>query len=72
MAVSYKKLWRLLIDKYMKKDLCAKSGIGPASLTEMGRDSHGTTEILLKICTALNCLIEDIIEICPEHEESLK
>ena len=64
MAVSYKKLWKLLIDKDMKKkDLCAKSGIGPASVTKMGRNGHVTTEILPKICTALDCQIEDIIEV---------
>ena len=63
MAVSYKKLWKLLIDKDMKKDLCAKAGIGPASVTKMGRSGHVTTEILPKICTALDCQIEDIIEV---------
>ena len=49
MAVSYKKLWKLLIDKDMKKkDLCTKAGISPASVTKMGRNGHVTTEILLK------------------------
>ena len=68
MAVSYKKLWKLLIDKDMKKkDLCAKAGISPASVTKMGRNGHVTTEILLKICTALNCGVEDIMEIVPDH-----
>lgn len=69
MAVSYKKLWKLLIDKDMKKkkkDLCAKAGISSASVTKMGRNGHVTTEILLKICTALNCSIEDIMEIVPD------
>ena len=66
MAVSYKKLWKLLIDKDMrKKDLCAKAGISPASVTKMGKNGHVTTEILLKICTALDCQIEYII-----HERS--
>lgn len=64
MAVSYKKLWKLLIDKDMKKkDLCAKAGISAASVTKMGRNGHVTTEILPKICTALDCKIEDIMEI---------
>ena len=64
MAVSYKKLWKLLIDKDMKKtNLCAKAEVSPASVTKMGRNGHVTTEILLKICTALNCSIEDIVEI---------
>ena len=71
MAVSYKKLWKLLIDKDMKKkDLCAKAGISPASITKMGRNGHVTTEILLKICTALDCQIEDILEIVPDTFES--
>lgn len=64
MAVSYKKLWKLLIDKDMKKtNLCAQAEVSPASVTKMGRNGHVTTEILLKICTALNCSIEDIVEI---------
>ena len=65
MAVSYKKLWKLLIDKDMKKkDLCEKAGISPASVTKMGRNGHVTTEILVKICAALDCRIEDIVEMC--------
>lgn len=69
MAVSYKKLWKLLIDKDMKKkDLCARAAISSASVTKMGRNGHVTTEILLKICTALNCGIEDIIEIVPDDK----
>lgn len=67
MSVSYKKLWKLLIDKDMKKkDLCVKAGISPASVTKMGRNGHVSTEILLKICMALNCQIEDIVEIVPD------
>jgi len=69
MAVSYKKLWKLLIDKDMKKkDLCAKAGISSASVTKMGKNGHVTTEILLKICTALDCQIEDIMEFLPEED----
>ena len=64
MAVSYKKLWKLLIDRDMKKkDLCAAAGISSASITKMGRNGHVTTEILVKICTALDCQIEDIMEV---------
>lgn len=70
MAVSYKKLWKLLIDKDMKKkDLCIKAGISPASVSKMGKNGHVTTEILLKICTALNCQVEDIMEIIPENTD---
>ena len=69
MAVSYKKLWKLLIDKDMrKKDLCAKAGISTASVTKMGKNGHVTTEILLKICTALDCQIEYIMEFIPEDK----
>lgn len=68
MAVSYKKLWKLLIDRDMKKkELCEKAGISSASITKMGRNGHLTTEILVKICTALNCQIEDIMEVIPDH-----
>ena len=70
MAVSYKRLWKLLIDRDMKKkDLCAQAGISSASITKMGKNGHVTTEILLKICTALDCKIEDIMEIVPDDKE---
>lgn len=68
MAVCYKKLWKLLIDKDIKKkDLCAKAHVSPATLTKMGKNGHVTTEVLLKICTALNCQIEDIVEFLPDN-----
>ena len=64
MAVSYKKLWKLLIDKDIKKkDLSSMAGISPATITKMGKGGHVTTEVLLKICTALCCGIDDIVEI---------
>lgn len=67
MKVSYKRLWKLLIDKDMKKkDLCSKAGISPASVTKMGRNGHVTTEILQKICIALDCQIGDIMELIQE------
>ena len=67
MTISYKRLWKLLIDRDMKKkDLCAQAGISSASITKMGKNGHVTTEILLKICTALDCRIEDIMEIIPD------
>lgn len=70
MAVSYKKLWKLLIDKDMKKkDLCEKAGISPASVTKMGKNGHVATEILLNICTALDCQVEDIMEIVAESRD---
>ena len=67
MRISYKPLWKLLIDKEMKKkDLCEIAGISPASVTKMGKGGHVTTEVLLKICTALNCGVDDIMEIIPD------
>lgn len=73
MAVSYKKLWKMLIDKDMKKkDLCAKAGISTASVTKMGKGGHVTTEILAKICTALDCTMDDIMEIVQEEKVAEK
>lgn len=64
MAVSYKKLWKLLIDKDIKKkDLSAMAGISPATITKMGKGGHVTTEVLVKICNALDCKVEDILEV---------
>ena len=67
MAVSYKKLWKLLIDKDIKKkDLSSMAGISPATITKMGKNGHVTTEVLVKICAALNCSVDDIIELVPD------
>ena len=64
MAVSYKKLWKLLIDRDMKKkDLLAAAGISQYSLSKMGRNENVNTDILVKVCKALNCDIGDIMEI---------
>ena len=64
MAISYKKLWKLLIDKDMKKkDLCVAAGISHASMAILGKNENVTTDVLLKICTALNCDIGDIMDI---------
>ena len=72
MSLSYKKLWKLLIDKDMKKkDLCEKAGISAASVTKMGKGGHVTTEILLKICVALNCSMDDIMEVVIDEERGL-
>ena len=68
MAVSYKKLWKLLIDKDIKKkDLSTKAGVSPATITKMGKGGHVTTEVLLRICTALDCQIDDIMEFIPNQ-----
>lgn len=67
MSVSYKKLWKLLIDKDMiKKDLRIKAGLTTNVIAKLGKDENVSTEVLCKICTALNCGLDDIIEIIPD------
>lgn len=68
MAISYKKLWKLLIDKDMKKkDLQRLAGVSSASITKLGKNENVNTEILQKICTALSCDISDIMEMLPDN-----
>ena len=63
MRISYNKLWKMLIDKDMKKsDLKEKSGISSASLAKLGKGNNITTDVLLRICEAMDCRIEDILE----------
>lgn len=70
MAVCYKKLWKLLIDKNMNKtELRMASGITTTALAKLGRDENVNTEVLAKICQTLDCKIEDIMELVPEGEE---
>jgi DNA-binding Xre family transcriptional regulator len=69
MAVSYKKLWHLLIDRDMKKqDLRTSAGIAHASLAKLSKGATVTTDTLEKICKALDCDISDIVEIVPDEE----
>ena len=70
MAVCYKKLWKLLIDKNMNKtELRMASGITTTALAKLGRDENVNTEVLAKICQTLECKIEDIMELVPEDKE---
>lgn len=66
--VIYKKLFKLLIDKDLKKK-SLYTVVSPASITKMGRGGHVSTETLEKICVFLNCGISDIIEIIPDSKE---
>ena len=69
MAVSYKKLWKLLIDKDMKKkDLAKAANISNYTITKMSRDENVTTDVLGKVCAALDCKVEDIIDFLPDEE----
>ncbi|KGJ51440.1 hypothetical protein CIAN88_21000 [[Clostridium] innocuum] len=67
MAMNYNKLWKLLIDKnLMKKDLIQMSGISTNAMAKMGKGGDVSTQVLRKICAALECNIEDIVEIVDE------
>lgn len=64
MRISYNKLWKLLIDKNLNKQkLREMSGVSSASIAKLGKGENITTEVLLRICRALNCDISDIMEI---------
>ena len=69
MAVSYKKLWKLLIDKDMKKkDLRSLTGVSTTTMSRLAKDENVSTEILAKICAALNCDVGDIMEFVPKNK----
>ncbi|MBE5917871.1 MAG: helix-turn-helix transcriptional regulator [Pseudobutyrivibrio ruminis] len=64
MAVSYKRLWKLLIDRDMKKkDLQAAAGISPSSIAKLSKNENVSMDVLIKVCTALNVGFEDIMEL---------
>lgn len=68
-TVSYKKLWKLLIDKNMKrKDLREATGISTASMAKLSKNENLTTDVLLRICDALKCDISDIMEVSLDDE----
>ncbi|QAT42750.1 helix-turn-helix domain-containing protein [Aminipila luticellarii] len=71
MKMSYNKLWKLLIDKQLKKsDLRTLAGISSSSLAKLGKDENVTTEVLVRICNALKCDVSDIMEFVPPIDES--
>ena len=68
MRISYNPLWKMLIDKGMnKKDLREKSGISTASIAKLGKGENITTDVLLRICEALDCNINDIMVTLPDE-----
>ncbi len=70
MQVSYKKLWKLLIDRNMTRtELRLKAGISSVSLAKLGKDEGMTTNVLVKICSTLKCNIEDIMDVIPDNDE---
>ena len=69
MAISYKKLWKLLIDKNMTAvDLRMATGIAPNTMTKLRKDEEVSLSVLVKICTALNANIGDIMDLIPDSD----
>ena len=67
MKITYKNLWKLLIDReMMKKDLYVI--VSPAIVAKLGRDENVTTEMLVRICTFLQCDLTDIMELIPDSQ----
>ena len=67
MAVSYNRLFKILIDrKMMKKELCELADVSPRTISKMGRDEIVSLEVIARICLTLNCTVDDILEIIPD------
>lgn len=72
MAVSYNKLWKLLIDKNMKKkELGEAAGISNSLIAKLGKNENVTVDVLVRICSALDCGIDDIIELVPDDRQAM-
>lgn len=71
MYITYKKLWKLLIDRNLKKkDLCAMTGISSSSMAKLGKNQNINTSVLVRICEALDCDIADIMEISSDERNN--
>lgn len=72
MAVSYNKLWKLLIDKNMKKkELGEAAGISNSLIAKLGKNENVTVDVLARICSALDCGIDDIMELIPDDRQAM-
>ncbi len=70
MDVSYNKFFKMLIDRKMKKkDICEQAGIATSTMAKMAKDENVSLDVLVRICRALNCTIDDIIDILPAENE---
>ena len=70
MEASYKKLWKILIDRDMSKtDLRLKAGISTMALAKLGKNENVSMDVLKKICKVLNCNIGDIMDLVPDKDE---
>jgi len=73
MTVSYKKLWKLLIDRDMKKkDLQADAGISPSSISKLSKNEYVSMDVLVKVCSALGVDFSDIMELVPDANQERK
>ena len=73
MAVSYNKLWKLLIDKKMRKiDLMNAAEIGSTTLSKLGKDQYVSMDVLTKICKVLDCNIGEIVDYIPDENIAKK
>lgn len=71
MSVSYKKLWKLMIDRdLLKRDVCNMANISSASMAKLGKGENVNMDILIRICNALECDISEIMEIIPSNTTS--
>lgn len=70
MGMSFKPLWKMLIDRDMtKSQLRELAGISTRALAKMGKNEDVSTDVLRKICTVLNCTLSDIVELLPEEDQ---
>lgn len=71
MSVSYKKLWVLLAERELKKkDLCKLARVSQSVITKLGKGESVTTDVLVRICQALNCNIGDIMDVTPNDADN--
>lgn len=68
MAVTYKKLWHILLDRDMKRKIYETAELTKYTMRKLGNDEAVTTDTLAKICRALNCTVDDIMEVLPEDK----
>ncbi len=73
MAVCYNKLWKLLIDKGMTKtQLCQQAKVSTNAMAKLGKNEDVRVDVLVKICSVLNCTVDDIMDMIPEHNGGIE